>query len=194
MTLPKSASDSVRRARIRLLLIWVGVGVGLAGSVVAGGVDLASWIRGEPTGSMGRLERIDAMRTAFTEERWNDALTHARALSDVLRDDPEAMRIEATSLVRMGRAGEAVPVLLRLVDKEPGDATTRLALGRALLEAGRPSEARAVLAAVHRNPLASREVRMAAMGMMVRAETLAPDTPALPEGRDRSTGPIGAGR
>ncbi|MFM7320306.1 MAG: tetratricopeptide repeat protein [Armatimonadota bacterium] len=183
MTSPGERVDEARRTRIRNLLLWVGVAVGLAGSVAAGGVDLASWIRGEAAGPPSRIERIDAMRTAFAEERWNDALSQARSLADILPDDPEAMRIEATSLVRTGRSADAVPVLLRIVDKDATDTTSRLALGQAMIDAGRAQEARTVLTALHRNPLANREVRMAAMGLLVRLEGIEP--PAPPEETSR---------
>ena len=170
-------SEGARRTNLRLLLFYAAVPAALGISVAAGGVDLSTWIR---TGSMrppSRLERIDAMRTAFTEERWSDALAQARALADVLPDDPETMRIEATSLVRTGRPGDAVPVLMRIVDKDPADTTSRLALGQSLLDAGRVPEARTVLAAVHRNPLAGRELRMAAMGLLVKADAMDPPPP-----------------
>ena len=83
--------------------------------------------------------------------------------------------------------GKLDAVLMRIVDKDPADTTSRLALGQALVDSGRVREARTVLTALHRNPLASREIRMAAMGLLVRVDDLDPPPPppgpgAQPEG------------
>jgi predicted Zn-dependent protease len=51
-------------------------------------------------------------------------------------DDPRLLTIHGDSLLQLGRADEALPVLRRAVDRSGGDALPRLTLGRAYVQQG----------------------------------------------------------
>jgi len=120
------------------------------------------------------------MRRDFAAGNWKPALAAARELRNALPDDPERLRIEAACLVQAGNPREASDILRRLADKDTTDLDLRLALARALLLAGSPSEARTVLDALRRHPLATAEQRDQAMGMLVGMEMDAPDSVESP--------------
>lgn len=169
-------------------LIWLLVLISGVWMVWSNAVDPREWNPMRRKAPPTPLERIGRMRVAFASGRWQEALDDSRALRDTLADDPERMRVESASLLRLGRAGEAVDILRRLSDRDVNDLGIRLALALALAQAGSVDEARAVLERVRRHPLATSELQDQAMGMLAGLDALEPagdPVMSTPDGESR---------
>lgn len=166
--------DRERWNRLSGPLIWLMVGFGVLWLVWSGSLDFRDWNPLRKVPPPTTIERVARLRQEFFQGNWRAALSESDALRNDLPDDPERMRIEASCLLRLGRAKESADVLRRLVDKDSSDMTIRLALALALMQSGSADEARTVLEMVRRHPVATAEIREQAMGMLVRLDGLEP--------------------
>lgn len=73
--------------------------------------------------------REEESRAAFAEERFDDAVSHARALYDFDLDNPWANYLLACQHLEADRYAEALPHLQRVVHDWPGDAWIWYAIG-----------------------------------------------------------------
>ncbi|MGD2068518.1 MAG: hypothetical protein PVI57_07510 [Gemmatimonadota bacterium] len=86
-----------------------------------------------------------AVTPLLQTERWDEALPFFRWYLGGHPGDRNVEREYAITLIWAGRAGDAVPVLRRLVvDRDGADRDTELLLARTLRDLGRPGEADAV--------------------------------------------------
>jgi len=166
--------DRERWNRLSGPLIWLLVGFGVLWLVGSGSLDFREWNPLRKVPPPTTIERVARLRQEFYQGNWRAALSESDELRNDLPDDPERMRIEASCLLRLGRAKESADVLRRLTDKDSNDMTLRLALALALVQSGSTDEARTVLEMVRRHPVATAEIREQAMGMLVRLDGVEP--------------------
>jgi tetratricopeptide (TPR) repeat protein len=98
----------------------------------------------EAGASAGAPDRFTAGQSAFSTQRYQDALLEFDAALAGKPDNPDYLKAAADAELALNRPVDALPLLRRLCDLRPGDREALLQLGEAALSAKQPDEAEAV--------------------------------------------------
>jgi predicted Zn-dependent protease len=129
------------------------------------------------------LDDLSDMRVCYAEKKWEEALQAART---VLRRQPgheEALRMVASSCLKLKRPGEAAAALKVLVDDVPEDIPTRISYASALTLIGEKDEALNQWTAISESRFSTVEQRRLALKSL---RSLSPET--LLEGKSEESG------
>jgi tetratricopeptide (TPR) repeat protein len=113
------------------------------------------------------IEALERGVTAHQAGRLDDALTSYRAALELRPNDPEASSLCGLALLHSGKGEEAMPLLQRAVDAEPGRSGYRLNFAEGLAQTGKADRAMVQLGLI----IATEPTNVAALGRFYTLES-----------------------